>query len=563
MNRSFVWCCVVWVWTTSPLRAGGEWFTLTDFNGHWRSRADDNHPLAKALAKHVEDNQEFKCVAFTPEGDWVLLSGTNDVWTSNESLPAVKKLLELRGAGHKFNCVAFTPTNGWVVLCDRMNPLSSNIPNGALKQMEELVKNGSTLRSITFLPNGEWVLLVDEIGVFYSGGVPADLRKVLDGALKRRIAIRCVASTTFGDWFVITSKEYWASDPNHPAAKQLATSKNARQSLKWVTVAPEDPATTRLRLDVTPAQHVKAVLKCDAFVDGKVEEFLIYAPEVPSVPGQKDIRTMFSPKGQIVHEDGPQQRPLIQTKISDGRQEIRTALTIEATLMSRRLRPLFAGEKGVPVPDLSPEEVKLFTLSSTMGQPNPAVFREWMERVGLKRKDGESDQMLGYRVLRYIKHHFRYESPTGDQSASAVCGAGKSDCMGLSNLFTWVMRDNGVPARKLIGRFADSGKMHDLKSAKPGSEGKEHVKAEFFIRGVGWVPVDTAAAVASPNASDFAFIGDDPGNFITLSHDPLGTTDTFLTGKLHGIAAQGISFDWRVSDKARNVRFEITWTVTK
>ncbi len=230
--------------------------------------------------------------------------------------------------------------------------------------------------------------------------------------------------------------------------------------------------------------------------------------------------------------------------------------------MSRQLRLLHPGEQAPLVPNLSVEQVKLFTHFSETPEPNPAPLREWMERVGLKRKDGESDLVFAYRVFRHIKDHFHYESPAGDQSASAVCGKGKSDCYGLSNLFIAVLRDNAVPARKLIGRMANSGKMYDPASATAAGEGKEHVKAEFFARSIGWVPIDAAAAVSSPDAGAFAFFGNDPGDFITFSNDPYGTTETFVAGKLWGVAAQDVGIWWRAGDPTRKIRIEKTWTVT-
>jgi hypothetical protein len=566
MNRSFTYCFIFWLCSATQLQAGSDWFALTDFNGYWTNNGELS--LAQALKNHVKDNKEFKCIAFTPDGDWVILFGTNDVWTSNGELPAVKKLLELNKAGKQIHCVAFTPNNGWVILCDRMNPVSSGIPDDVVKKMEEYTKGGHTLRSIAFLPNGAWVLLINENGLFYSSSTPDDLGKVLDRLFNKGkgIPIRCVASTTFGDWFVLTEKEYWTSAPDHPAAKYLAKLKKDGHPMKWVAVAPEDPATAQFRLEVRPKQSIKAVLKIDAVADGKVEDYVIYTPVVPTLPGQPDVRATFSPEGKVVHEDGPQQRPLILNRIIDGRQEVHTALTIKATLMSRQLRQMHPEEKASSVPDLSPEEVKLFTLSSETGQPNSGPFREWMGRVGLKRKDGENDLTIAFRTLQYIRHHFRYEfpPPPGDRSLSTVCGTGKSDCGGLSNLFIWLMRDNGVPARKLCGRLASSGKPYDGNSTKSDSEGKEHCKAEFFARGVGWVPIDIAHAVSTPNASDFSVFGNDPGDFVALSHDPFGMIETFQNGKQEGVANQGVFLWWRnPSDKTRKVRVEVTWTVTK
>lgn len=550
MRRLIVCCCFLWLWPAATCHAAGEWFVFTDRNDYWTSNRD--HGAAKTLAKLAATNRELKSVCFTPEGDWVILTGLNGVHTNNPKLPAVKKLQEFQ-KGHTLNCVAFTPTGSWVVFWDRSSWWYSNgVPQDAINRITELAKGGNYLRSITFLPNGGWVLLVND-GVYYSHP-PADLEKELGNALKDGIPVRCVASTTFGDWFVITDKGWSASNVKHPAAKSLAKLSKESRSLKWVAVAPQDPTKTRFRLEVKPAQRVVAVLTVDITHPNsdKIDESVIFAPQAPNLPGQKDVRTTFSPHGTIVREDGPLKRPLFLARVSDGRKTLHIVLTTEATLMSRKLLPLAEGQAAPKVADLSAEEVKWYTRFSEDGvlEPNPKPFREWLGKAGLKRETGEGDLAFAYRAFEYLKHHFRYEFPTGDRSLAAVCASGRSDCAGLSAVFIGVLRDNGVPARALTGRMAVSGD-------------ESHVRAEFFARGVGWVPVDTAAAVSDGGGSAFAFFGNDPGDLLVLSHDPTGSVDTFVVGKRASVARQGIGYWWRGTGKDEKLRQVEKWTVRK
>ncbi len=326
--------------------------------------------------------------------------------------------------------------------------------------------------------------------------------------------------------------------------------------------APDDPATARYVLDVKPSCRVKAVLTIDiAHPDATVEAWYLYAPKAPTLPAQASVETTFRPKGKVVDELSPLKRPVFFTKITDGRKEVHTVLTVEATLMARRLRPLAAGQDAPEVKDLSAKEVKQYTRSSETMDLDAKPFREWMERGDLKRKDGESDLTLARRAFAYIKHHFTYEFPTKNASASSVCQGGKSDCGGLSCLFTATMRANGVPARVLAGRWAESQKPGDKLGDEPYRQW--HVKAEFFARGVGWVPVDTSGAVSDTNGPDFACFGDDPGDFLVLEVDQDLTLDSFVSGKQNVFVMQGIDYWWSGSGADKNNRFEEKWTVEK
>ena len=560
MRRRILCCCLLWLGWAAAARAAGEWFELTDVNGWWTS--DLNHPAAKKLKELAErEKQEPTSVAFTPDGDWVILYGGDGFWTSNVDLPACKKLAELQKQ-HTLKCVAFAPNGGWVVFYDQNGSYARNIPDEAFKYIKKVADEGGTLRSISFTPgNDGWVLLFDECGV-YMWNVPDDLGKVLGGAVDKRVPVRCVAFTTFGDWFALVGDGWKSSAPDHPAAKQLAKLRKDGLALKWVAFAPDDPATARYVLDVQPSRRVKAVLTTDiAHPDATVEAWYLYAPHAPTLPAQQSVETTFTPKGKVVEELSPLKRPVFFTKVADGRKEVHAVLTIQATLMARRLRPLASGQDAPDVKDLSPEEVKNCTRSSETMDLDAKAFREWMERGDLKRKDGESDMVFAHRAFAYLKHHFTYEFPTKNDSASSVCKAGKSDCGGLSCLFTATMRANGVPARILTGRWAESQKPDDKLGGEP--YGQWHVKAEFFARGVGWVPVDASGAVNDVNGPDFACFGNDPGDFIVMAVDQDSTLDSFVSGKQNAFVMQGIYYWWRGGGADKNSRYEEKWTVEK
>ena len=57
------------------------------------------------------------------------------------------------------------------------------------------------------------------------------------------------------------------------------------------------------------------------------------------------------------------------------------------------------------------------------------------------------------------------------------------------------------------------------------------MKAEFFARGVGWVPVDVSSGILHDKSPQgLKFFGNDPGDFITFHVDGNLDIDTLLFG---------------------------------
>jgi transglutaminase-like putative cysteine protease len=148
-----------------------------------------------------------------------------------------------------------------------------------------------------------------------------------------------------------------------------------------------------------------------------------------------------------------------------------------------------------------------------------------------------------------------------ERSASHVCEAGKSDCGGLSVLFVAALRANQVPARVLVGRWAQS--------SRPGEqlEGEgyyqTHVIAEFWADRVGWVPVDMALGLRKqPEGQEFKHFGNDPGNFIALHIDPELLLDRgretvripWLQGVAYWVTGRGTT---------EGPRYQESWEVTE
>src|ERR1700679_1886624 len=117
MNRWFRWSCVVVCVLAAEARAEEPFFLLDVDKGYWGNGGDPDVLLKMGEASKA--GHEVKCVAFSPDCQWVFLFGGNGYYTCNLDLPACQKLAELqKGRPVNFKCVAFAPTGGCTILWD-------------------------------------------------------------------------------------------------------------------------------------------------------------------------------------------------------------------------------------------------------------------------------------------------------------------------------------------------------------------------------------------------------------------------------------------------------------
>ncbi len=263
------------------------------------------------------------------------------------------------------------------------------------------------------------------------------------------------------------------------------------------------------------------------------QEWIICAAKAPELPGQIRVNTTLEPNGKSAFELSPERRPIMMARVSaqDGRaQHIMIHVKYQAILRSRELAPWKEGKSAPAVTALSEKTRETaLTLGGDFDWKAEAV-QKWVREHQLERNKGESDVDFARRVFVAIKRNFKYEYKTEmNRHASAVCKAGKSDCGGLSQLFVTVLRGNDIPARTLVGRWAQSSKPEEMVGGLAYYE--THVKAEFFAAGVGWVPADVATGMQDKNGDGLRCFGHDPGDFLTMHVDPHLRLDTIHFGK--------------------------------
>jgi hypothetical protein len=259
-------------------------------------------------------------------------------------------------------------------------------------------------------------------------------------------------------------------------------------------------------LERAESRRVWAVLTADiSQPNAAVRSWYNYAPRPPDLPGQEIIKSAFT--GGAPEEDLSEgKRPLFFSKAGEAK-KAHLVLTVDATLYSRRLSPAGPGQQVPEGQELKAEDGYRFTQVSASLDAGDSSLQQWLTESGLKRGEGENDLAFARRVFLFLRNRFSLDNSVNqDRRASRVCKAGKGDAGGLCCLYVTLLRGNGVPARVLFGRRAFTG--------------AEHVTAEFFARGVGWVPVDVAQAIRDTGLVELAHFGDDPGDLLVLHIDP-------------------------------------------
>ena len=105
------------------------------------------------------------------------------------------------------------------------------------------------------------------------------------------------------------------------------------------------------------------------------------------------------------------------------------------------------------------------------------------------------------RIYDYVASTMRYDKSGegwGRGDAMWACDSKRGNCTDFHSVLIGMMRSSGIPARFEIGFPLPEGKSQgDI----PGY----HCWAEFYVQGIGWVPVDASEASKNPAKRDYFF----------------------------------------------------------
>ena len=135
--------------------------------------------------------------------------------------------------------------------------------------------------------------------------------------------------------------------------------------------------------------------------------------------------------------------------------------------------------------------------------------------------------------------------------AKELLTTSQGECGDYSALFIALSRAKGIPARPVVGYWAYCGIE------------QTHVWAEFYLEGLGWIPVDPTIGQSEPDKRDYYFGSMDNHRVIlhkgfNISLDPVGPDD-FVAALMQ----EPLWWFWGSSGDGNSVRIERTsWQVT-
>lgn len=155
-------------------------------------------------------------------------------------------------------------------------------------------------------------------------------------------------------------------------------------------------------------------------------------------------------------------------------------------------------------------------LSHATAQPAPSGYAAWLQpdaRVPLDARvrkiaadvtAGKSTPLARARAAYdYVLSTMRYDKPTGagqgwgQGDIEWACDKKYGNCTDFHALFIGLMRASGVPARFSIGYSIPTGTSGDI----PGY----HCWADFYVDGIGWIPVDASEAWKHKEKAEYYF----------------------------------------------------------
>ena len=185
--------------------------------------------------------------------------------------------------------------------------------------------------------------------------------------------------------------------------------------------------------------------------EGTVDRWAVFPPAFPELLRQRGIKLTFTPEATPVQDGGALKQKVHIIRAAGKPKGFEAKLHCEMTLYTNRLVPLLAGQAR-PKVELTPADTKIFTHNT----PDMAtkIFKDFVAKHKLNRGAKESELDFAGRTFLVISKEFTYLYPNIEGKDVIECG--KGDCGALSWLFVRVLRANHIPARLLLGHWADS-----------------------------------------------------------------------------------------------------------
>ena len=272
-------------------------------------------------------------------------------------------------------------------------------------------------------------------------------------------------------------------------------------------------------LEFKASRYFKAALKTQFKAPGSEDcTIRIFSPRFPNLFSQNIVdQKVFcddNDNARVVTEHGPKKRKLLVLEKEYDSEELKDFQTvnmeIKGTLKKTALVPGKAHRKIKP---LSDRDRQLYLSPSKIMDFGDLAFIKWKNKYNFNISSNEKPLSFAHRVFCFLIENGQFKGGKASYESrrpSRVCQSLITDCAGFSLLFTAVMRSNDIPARTLFGRWAKS---------QTGPYGQFHVIAQFYIDGIGWIPVDVNNTITHHPGDKYALFGNMGNWFLTWHFD--------------------------------------------
>jgi len=163
-------------------------------------------------------------------------------------------------------------------------------------------------------------------------------------------------------------------------------------------------------------------------------------------------------------------------------------------------------------PDVDPKLMQRYLEPDKLVPLNGTIAKLAKEHTA-----GDTTQLEKARhIYEYVVTTMRYDKSGegwGHGDVVWACTSKRGNCTDFHSLLIGMMRSSGIPARFEIGFPLPEGKTE-------GDISGYHCWAEFYLDGVGWIPVDASEAWKNPAKHDYFFgAHDDNRVFFTYGRD--------------------------------------------
>ncbi|MBE2985393.1 transglutaminase domain-containing protein [Campylobacter sp. RM9344] len=141
-----------------------------------------------------------------------------------------------------------------------------------------------------------------------------------------------------------------------------------------------------------------------------------------------------------------------------------------------------------------------FYLKATAQIPTTGIVKEFADKIIGKTKGDLEKARLIYNWVANTMERDNSVPGCGRGDVKAILESGKlvGKCTDINSVFVGLCRAVGIPARELFGIRVGASRFSGQMGAAPKEDGLSHIsggqhcRAEFYLKGYGWVPVDPA-----------------------------------------------------------------------